>query len=127
MIEKETQNLDVTEEPKRIETVTALFDHGAEQTGHLAFKKGDIIVILEKSDDGLWLGELYGKKGMVPSNFFKRRDEKSKICEFFQKNSSDGIDVLARLLIDHKNIIISNPDENLQEIKFCLTMKAIIL
>ncbi len=120
MKETETQNFEETVQPKGRETVAAPFDYEEEQAGHLAFKKGDIIVILEKNEDGLWLGELYGKKGMVPSHFFTQPDEKLIIAEFLEKNSINGIEMLATLIIDHKNIAISNADENFQEIKSLL-------
>lgn len=50
---------------KRIGT----FVFEAENPDELAFKKGDIITVQEKNDDGWWKGELNGKVGMFPSNY----------------------------------------------------------
>jgi len=41
----------------------------AENGDELPFLKGDIIVVLEKNDDGWWKGDLNGKIGMFPSNY----------------------------------------------------------
>ncbi len=45
-------HLDEAKKPKGIKTVTALVDYESKQTDHLAFKAGDIILLLEKYDDG---------------------------------------------------------------------------
>lgn len=50
---------------KRIGT----FNFEAENPDELPFKKGDILMVLEKNDDGWWKGELNGKVGVFPSNY----------------------------------------------------------
>jgi hypothetical protein len=48
----------------------ALYDYGGDNEGDLAFKEGDIITILDKSDPSGWYeGELNGIRGFFPSNF----------------------------------------------------------
>ncbi|KAJ1554418.1 hypothetical protein HK096_003639 [Nowakowskiella sp. JEL0078] len=48
-------------------TAVALFDFEAQRDGDLAFRKGDIIIIVEKSDsqDDWWTGRCAGKVGQV--------------------------------------------------------------
>lgn len=51
--------------------VTALYDFGGQGDGDLAFKEGDKIKVLKKTDstDDWWQGELRGVKGMFPANY----------------------------------------------------------
>ncbi|KAJ0068339.1 hypothetical protein NL108_005943 [Boleophthalmus pectinirostris] len=49
----------------------ALYDNTAECSDELAFRKGDILVVMEKSVEdtsGWWLCSLYGRQGLVPAN-----------------------------------------------------------
>lgn len=47
----------------------ALFDFIPDQDDELPFKKGDIITLLKKVDDGWWIGEFNGRRGLMPANF----------------------------------------------------------
>ncbi|KAE8349915.1 hypothetical protein BDV28DRAFT_140169 [Aspergillus coremiiformis] len=62
--------------PKRIGSnqglfVTALYDFGGQSTGDLAFREGDRIRVLKKTDstDDWWEGELRGVRGSFPANY----------------------------------------------------------
>ncbi|KAE8373600.1 hypothetical protein BDV26DRAFT_271666 [Aspergillus bertholletiae] len=62
--------------PKRIGSnqglfVTALYDFGGQSAGDLAFREGDRIRVLKKTDstDDWWEGELRGVKGSFPANY----------------------------------------------------------
>lgn len=48
--------------------VTAKFDFDGDQTGDLSFKKGDVILIIEKIDDQWWLGSIGLRRGIFPIN-----------------------------------------------------------
>lgn len=49
----------------------ALYAFAGEESGDLAFKKGDVINVVSKSDsvDDWWTGELNGRKGIFPANY----------------------------------------------------------
>eukprot|EP00127_Corallochytrium_limacisporum_P007304 Clim_evm45s246 gene=Clim_evmTU45s246 len=49
--------------------VQALFDFQAIEDGELSFKKDEVIVLLDDSNEGWWYGELKSKKGLFPSNY----------------------------------------------------------
>ncbi|KAF4553228.1 HOB1-like protein [Elsinoe fawcettii] len=51
--------------------VTALYDFAGQGDGDLAFKEGDQIKVLKKSDstDDWWLGSLRGQSGSFPANY----------------------------------------------------------
>ncbi|KAI3353468.1 hypothetical protein L3Q82_019994 [Scortum barcoo] len=49
--------------------VRALYSFQAEETDELEFNTGDIIEVLECSDQAWWKGQLRGKTGLFPSNY----------------------------------------------------------
>uniref|UniRef100_A0A8C6UUU8 Osteoclast-stimulating factor 1 n=1 Tax=Neogobius melanostomus TaxID=47308 RepID=A0A8C6UUU8_9GOBI len=51
------------------QNVRALYDFAAEEDDELAFKAGDIIEVLDRSDPSWWTGKLRGKSGLFPANY----------------------------------------------------------
>ncbi|KAM7010116.1 GRB2-related adapter protein 2b [Tautogolabrus adspersus] len=49
--------------------VRALYSFHAEETDELDFNVGDVIQVLECSDEAWWRGQLRGKTGLFPSNY----------------------------------------------------------
>ena len=51
----------------------ALFDFKAEEEGEISFKKGDILMVLEKPDPNWWMGMLDSErtKGLFPSTYVR--------------------------------------------------------
>ncbi|KAH7832081.1 putative connector enhancer of kinase suppressor of Ras 2 [Monocercomonoides exilis] len=47
----------------------ALFDFEARVPNELTFKEGDIIILIDKHESGMWKGELSGQIGLFPYNF----------------------------------------------------------
>lgn len=41
----------------------------ANEEGELEFKRGDVIEVLERNEDGWWKGSLNGRQGIFPSNY----------------------------------------------------------
>ncbi|KND01406.1 uncharacterized protein SPPG_03216 [Spizellomyces punctatus DAOM BR117] len=56
---------------KKGDTAVALYDFAGERSGDLGFKKGDIIVIVQKtqSQNDWWTGKCNGKEGAFPANY----------------------------------------------------------
>lgn len=57
--------------PPNAFVVEALYDIEAEADDELSFKAGDMIEVLETSDDGWWKGRVHGKEGLFPVNYVK--------------------------------------------------------
>ena len=63
-----------------VRAVVALFDCDAEADGELSFKAGDVIDVIDDSDDGWWTGAKRtdegreGRVGVFPSNYVKPQD-----------------------------------------------------
>jgi len=53
--------------------VKALFDFHAEEDGEISFKKGDILMVLEKPDPNWWMGMIDSErsKGLFPSTYVR--------------------------------------------------------
>jgi len=70
----------------------AKYSYEAQQSDELSLSKGDKIVVLEKSSDGWWKGELSNEKvGWFPSNYVIEETVES----FQQKNGSDHTKLLS--------------------------------
>uniref|UniRef100_A0A3P8SHM6 Osteoclast-stimulating factor 1 n=1 Tax=Amphiprion percula TaxID=161767 RepID=A0A3P8SHM6_AMPPE len=54
-----------------VNNVRALYDFQAEETDELEFSAGDIIEVLESSDQAWWKGQLGDKTGLFPSSYTK--------------------------------------------------------
>ncbi|XP_053142991.1 nostrin [Hemicordylus capensis] len=50
-------------------TCMSLYDYQAKREDELCLKKGDVIVIYQKEEDGWWFGSLNGKKGIFPATY----------------------------------------------------------
>lgn len=55
--------------PSHMLQVRALYGFYAEEADELDMDVGDIINVLDNSDEMWWRGELRGKKGLFPSNY----------------------------------------------------------
>lgn len=51
--------------------VVAAFDFEPQEEGELQLRKGDIITVLDKSDQNWWRGSCNGKEGMFPVPYVK--------------------------------------------------------
>ncbi|RFU77572.1 hypothetical protein TARUN_4654 [Trichoderma arundinaceum] len=55
------------------ETVTALYDYAAQAEGDLSFRTGDIIEIIQRTqnENEWWTGKVNGRQGQFPGNYVK--------------------------------------------------------
>lgn len=69
------------------ETVTALYDYAAQAEGDLSFRAGDVIEIVQRTQDEneWWTGKLQGKQGQFPG-----KDVPSQSTEAVEANLSSG-------------------------------------
>ena len=52
-------------------TVVAAFDFEPQEDGELRLRKGDVITVLDKSDQNWWRGTCKGQEGMFPVPYVK--------------------------------------------------------
>lgn len=68
----------------------AAYDYEASNDEEISFNEGDTIIIIEKSDDGWWLGtNPAGQTGHFPSMLVHCDDEEDEIEEHDEENESD--------------------------------------
>lgn len=60
---------------KKLATAIAAYDFQGEQEDDLSFSKGDIIIILKKTDstNDWWVGKCNGKEGNFPANYVEQK------------------------------------------------------
>ncbi|GMT36191.1 hypothetical protein PFISCL1PPCAC_27488, partial [Pristionchus fissidentatus] len=57
--------------------VQALFDFNPQEEGELAFRRGEIITLVNKEDQNWWEGQLNNRRGIFPANY---------VCPFNRQN-----------------------------------------
>lgn len=67
---QESSNHSVPQD-KPIGVAIALYPYDAGDENELSLQEGDRITVYHKGEDGWWLGELRGKRGLFPSNYTK--------------------------------------------------------
>ena len=66
--------------------VKAAFDFDPQEEGELKLKKGDIIVVLDRSDANWWRGTCNGKEGMFPAPYVTELQTFFVLGFFINKN-----------------------------------------
>ena len=106
--------------PQAPSRVKALYDFEPQEDGELAFRKGDIIRVVNSAYEGWWKGELDGRIGIFPLTYIEiipdptpesiARDAEVEAQVFAQAGSVDRL--LAMLsAADAQNSNISDDDE----------------
>jgi len=62
--------------PGHVQVVRALYNYTAQQNDELSFQEGDILYIIDKSDQsGWWKAKVGNQEGMIPSNYVEESTE----------------------------------------------------
>ena len=61
-----------------VSRVRALFDFTPSESGELAFRKGDIIAVLESVFKDWWKGSLKGQTGIFPLNYVEKLQDSTR-------------------------------------------------
>ncbi|XP_069130487.1 serine-rich adhesin for platelets-like isoform X3 [Argopecten irradians] len=67
----------------------ALHAYEVTQEGQLAFRKGDTITVLEKTNDGWWKGTLDDREGWFPGSFVKAIQQQKSTSEGEEKKEGE--------------------------------------
>ena len=66
---------------EKLMTVRANYNFAAESENELSLKKGDIVMVTKRIDDGWWAGICNGRSGMFPSNYVSVYEGKPQNAE----------------------------------------------
>ncbi|XP_008063848.1 nephrocystin-1 [Carlito syrichta] len=73
----------------------AVGDFTAQQVGDLTFKKGEILLIIEKKPDGWWIAKnAKGNKGLVPRTYLEPYDKEEESQESSEESSEEDVEVV---------------------------------
>lgn len=99
-----------------VSRVRALFDFVPTESGELAFRKGDIIAVLESVYKDWWKGSLRGQTGIFPLNYVEKLTDPTQ--EEVMKEAQMEAEVFAEIKNVEKLLALlstSNVESNVQE------------
>lgn len=99
-----------------VSRVRALFDFVPTENGELAFKKGDIIAVLESVYKDWWKGSLRGQTGIFPLNYVEKLSDPTQ--EEVMKEAQMEAEVFAEIKNVEKLLALlstSSMESNVQE------------
>uniref|UniRef100_F6YWL5 Nephrocystin-1 n=1 Tax=Monodelphis domestica TaxID=13616 RepID=F6YWL5_MONDO len=91
--EEEEEDDSSDEQPSNKEYI-AVGDFAAQLRGDLAFKKDEILLILEKKPDGWWIAKnIHGNKGLVPKTYLEPCVKKEDDQEYSEEESEEDVEI----------------------------------
>lgn len=111
-----------------VSRVRALFDFVPSEAGELAFRKGDIIAVLESVYKDWWKGSLRGQTGIFPLNYVEKLSDPTP--EEIQREAQMEAEVFAEIKNVEKLLALlstTSVDTNVQdneEITVCTLVKS---
>ncbi|XP_044516713.1 nephrocystin-1 isoform X3 [Gracilinanus agilis] len=92
--EEEEEGDSSDEQPCNKEYI-AVGDFAAQLRGDLAFKKDEVLLILEKKPDGWWIAKnIHGNKGLVPKTYLEPCVKKEDDEEYSEEESEEDVEVV---------------------------------
>ncbi|PNJ19967.1 nephrocystin-1 isoform X2 [Pongo abelii] len=77
------------------EEYIAVGDFTAQQVGDLTFKKGEILLVIEKKPDGWWIAkDAKGNEGLVPRTYLEPYSEEEEGQESSEEGSEEDVEVV---------------------------------
>ncbi|XP_054331627.1 nephrocystin-1 isoform X5 [Pongo pygmaeus] len=77
------------------EEYIAVGDFTAQQVGDLTFKKGEILLVIEKKPDGWWIAkDAKGNEGLVPRTYLETYSEEEEGQESSEEGSEEDVEVV---------------------------------
>src|SRR5438552_2075221 len=99
-----------------VSRVRALYDFDPTESGELAFRKGDIIAVLESVYKDWWKGSLRGQTGIFPLNYVEKLADPTK--EELEREAQTEAEVFAQIKNVEKLLSMlstSSTDQHVQD------------
>ncbi len=68
--------------PTNLALVRAAFAYSAQEPDEISFGEGDLMVIIDKSEDDWWKVRCRGKVGLAPANYLKTDAATGAYCRW---------------------------------------------
>ncbi|XP_010636467.1 nephrocystin-1 isoform X2 [Fukomys damarensis] len=92
--EEEEQQEDESLKQAANKEYIALGDFTAQQAGDLTFKKGEVLLIIEKKPDGWWIAKnAKGNEGLVPKTYMEPYNKEKEDQESSEEDSEEDVEV----------------------------------
>ncbi|XP_074844529.1 nephrocystin-1 isoform X1 [Carettochelys insculpta] len=93
--QEEEEEDDEMEDQSTIKEFITVGDFVAQQEGDLTFKKGEVLLILDKKPDGWWMAKnSRGERGLVPKTYLMASNKEGVDQEATEEESEEDIEVI---------------------------------
>eukprot|EP00092_Neocalanus_flemingeri_P029867 GFUD01032432.1.p1 GENE.GFUD01032432.1~~GFUD01032432.1.p1 ORF type:complete len:220 (-),score=76.73 GFUD01032432.1:141-800(-) len=98
--------------PRNVKIMRAIFDYSAEEEDELSFLAGDILYILDQSEDDWWKARCKGKEGLIPSNLVESASADGSTSPLHDAAKRGNIDLLKECLVNRLPVNQLDPAGN---------------
>jgi len=98
--------------PRNVKIMRAIFDYNAEEEDELSFSVGDILYILDQSEDDWWKARCKGKEGLIPSNLVESASADGSTSPLHDAAKRGNIDLLKECLVNRLPVNQMDPAGN---------------
>jgi len=98
--------------PRNVKIMRAIFDYSAEEADELSFAVGDILYILDQSEDDWWKARCKGKEGLIPSNLVESASADGSTSPLHDAAKRGNIDLLKECLVNRLPVNQMDPAGN---------------
>jgi len=98
--------------PRNVKIMRAVYDYTAEEADELSFVSGDILYILDRSDQDWWKARCKGKEGLIPSNLVESATDNGSTSPLHDAAKRGNIDLLKECLVNRLPVNQCDPAGN---------------
>jgi len=98
--------------PRNVKIMRAIYDYRAEEEDELSFTVGDILYILDQSEEDWWKARCKGKEGLIPSNLVESASSDGSTSPLHDAAKRGNIDLLKECLVNRLPVNQMDPAGN---------------
>jgi len=98
--------------PRNVKIMRAVYDYTAEEEDELSFISGDILYILDMSDQDWWKARCKGKEGLVPSNMVESATDDGSTSPLHDAAKRGNVALLKECLVNRLPVNQCDPAGN---------------